>query len=74
MGCAAGWGFAMKLMKTRIDDLKADMAREREECREEIKGLKEQVGRLNDFMFHGMERQLSQVRESTVRVLQGDQP
>ena len=72
MGCIAGWGFAMKLMKSRIDDLKADMAREREECREDISELKAQIKTLNDFMLHGMERQLAQVRQSSVAIIRGD--
>lgn len=72
MGCVAGWGFAMKLMKGRIDDLKADMVRERDECRDEISELKVQVKTLNDFMLHGMERQLAQVRESSVQLIRRD--
>jgi hypothetical protein len=57
-GCVAGWTFAMKLMNARIAGMKA-----------QIVTLEGQVTKLNDFMFRGMERQLSQVRESSLRVI-----
>jgi hypothetical protein len=57
-GCVAGWTFAMKLMTARIATMKA-----------QIVSLEAQVTKLNDFMFRGMERQLSQVRESSLRVI-----
>jgi hypothetical protein len=57
-GCVAGWTFAMKLMSQRIASMKA-----------EITELKGHVGRLNDFMLRGMERQLGQVRTSSYRVI-----
>jgi hypothetical protein len=61
-GCVAGWTFAMKLMNARIQSMKT-----------EIVDLKGQVNKLNDFMLRGMERQLSQVRESSLRVIHDQQ-
>lgn len=72
MGCVAGWGFAMKLMKTRMDELKADIERERESCDRRISGLEQRVREVEDRYTHGMERQLGQVRQSTVHLLKGD--
>ena len=69
MGCVAGWGFAMKLMSSRLSDLKNDCERRDEEHKKVIEELKVDVRKLNDFMLHGMERQLAQTRESSVRVL-----
>lgn len=69
MGCIAGWGFAMKLMNGRIRDLKTDVEREREDCHRRVEDLETQVRKLNDFMLHGMERQLAQVRESSLRII-----
>lgn len=74
MGCVAGWGFAMKLMNGRIRDLKADVLRERDECHRRVGDLETQVRALNDFMLHGMERQLAQVRESSVRIIPERRP
>lgn len=68
-GCVAGWGFAMKLMKGRIDDLKDDMEKAERKCAADVDELKAQVRKLNDFMLHGMERQLAQVRESGFYIL-----
>jgi hypothetical protein len=68
-GCVAGWGFAMKLMKDRIGDLKADIARERDECDRRISGLETRVREVEDRYTHGMERQLGQVRVSGYHVL-----
>lgn len=56
-GCVAGWTFAMRLMNQRIASMKA-----------EITELKTQVNNLNAFMMRGMERQLGQVRASSLRV------
>jgi hypothetical protein len=56
-GCVAGWSFAMKLMNARIASMK-----------EEIVTLQDKVARLDDFLLRGMERQLTQVRDSSYRI------
>jgi hypothetical protein len=69
MGCIAGWGFAMKLMATRIADLKADCEKRDGEQKALIGKLQADVDKLNDFLLHGMERQLAANRDATVRVI-----
>lgn len=69
MGCVAGWSFAMKLMKERLEEMKSDMNRERDDCNRRITLLETRVKDVEDLYMHGMERQLGQVRQSTVSIL-----
>jgi cob(I)alamin adenosyltransferase len=48
----------MKLMNARIASMKS-----------EIVALQAKVEKMDDFLLRGMERQLSQVRESSLRVI-----
>lgn len=58
LGCVSGWGFAMWQMNARIAEHKTEIA-----------DLKTQVATLNAFMMRGMQRQLDQVHDSTVRMI-----
>lgn len=69
MGGAAGWGFAVKLLSARITDLKADILRERMECHTALADHANRIRELEDRAYHGQERQLAQVRQSTVTVI-----
>jgi hypothetical protein len=69
LGCVSGWGFAMRQMTARIADLRADCERHNAEKAAEIAGLKADIAKLNDFMMRGMERQLGQIKDSTVRMI-----
>jgi methylthioribose-1-phosphate isomerase len=76
MGCVAGWGFAMKLMASRIADLKEDclerdkVATERiKEANARITAMDARLKTLDDMLLNGMERQLAQVRVSTERAM-----
>ncbi len=57
-GCVSGWTFAMWNVKARLAEQKA-----------EITELKAQVAKLNDFVLRGAERQMGQLRESTIHLL-----
>lgn len=69
MGCIAGWGFAVKLLKAQITEIKADMQREREDCHTRLADHARRIVELEDRSFHGMERQLVANRDATVRVI-----
>ena len=69
MGCVAGWGFAMKLMSTRINDLKEACEKRDRDQMARIDAMDKRLRELDDFLLHGMERQLAANREATVRVL-----
>lgn len=74
---AAGWVTAEKRtekrMKAAIAQLKHDCERRDAEKSGQIAALTTQVNTLNDFMRRGMERQMGQMHDSTVRMIDGGQ-
>ncbi|PTQ13720.1 hypothetical protein CLG96_00090 [Sphingomonas oleivorans] len=72
-GAIAGWGFAMKLMSSRIAELKADCEKRDCEQKEAIAKLEARLTELDNFLLHGMERQLAQLRQPSAAVPDGAQ-
>ena len=71
-GCVSGWGFAMKLMTARINDLRDECKRRDElhaqhlaDANARITAMDARLAELDDFLIKGMKNQLSQVRSST---------
>lgn len=66
-GASAGWFFAIRTVYKIV-------TKERESCEKRVTILEEQVRALNERYTAGMERQLGQIRQSTVRILRDDEP
>lgn len=75
-GAASGWGFCvatiLRITNKQITRLEGDLSKEREDCQREIAELKARVKEVEDRYTNGMERQLSQVRQSSVEVIERD--
>lgn len=69
LGCASGWGFNMRLMVRRVAELRRDCEKHDAEQKAHIARLEGEVDKLNGFMMRGMERQLDQMHDSTVRMI-----
>jgi len=63
MGAAAGWGFAAKTVLKMAE-------RERLECHRQLEAAQARVKEVEDAYRHGMERQLGQVRQSSVTLIE----
>lgn len=61
-GCASGWAFSSRTVLKIV-------IKEREECERRIAALENRVRELEERYFGGMERQLMQVRDSSVRII-----
>jgi len=76
-GAASGWSFCtftvLRITNKQIKRLEEDLEKEKLDCAREINDLKARVKEVEDRYTSGMENQLRQVRESSLRVL-GDFP
>lgn len=68
-GAVMGFGFAHKTVGKRVAELKEDMRLDKLDCDTRITDLTRRMREVEDRYLNGMERQLVQSRESTVRVL-----
>lgn len=72
-GATAGWNFAvrtvLKLTTKRFDDLKETTTAEQQKCEVRVAALEQEMKALRDQYTDGLERQLQQVRESTIRMM-----
>lgn len=79
-GAASGWGFCvltvLRITNKQIERLEGELAEqktetaaEKAECARKISSLELRVKEVEDRYTHGMERQLSQVRHSSARVI-----
>lgn len=75
-GCVAGYGFCMR---TIYKLLQSHRDKEHDICMDRIQSLEREkealsyrITQMEDRMFHGQERQLAQIRESSLRIIKGD--
>lgn len=66
---AAGWITAEKRVRGYIRKLETTNAADQAECNRRITLLEDRCQELEDRSYHGQERQLAQVRESSYRVI-----
>lgn len=80
VGATAGWGFCVKtifkLAQKRLEEMRDELKLERERCdqqldemRNENRDLVRRVREIEDRNFTSQERQLGQVRVSSLRVI-----
>lgn len=75
-GAASGWGFCvatiLRITNKQIARLEKELADEKAECARAIHELRARVKEVEDRYTNGMERQLSQVRQSSVEIIERD--
>ena len=73
-GAASGWGFCMltilRITNKQITRLEGELATEKAECGRKIAALELRVRDVEDRYTHGMERQLGQIRVSSVQMFE----
>ena len=70
-GAVMGYSFAAKTIGRQVRSLRADMDKSEAKCREDIRDLTARLRTVEDRAYNGLERQLGQVRESTVHLIDG---
>ena len=72
-GCVAGYGFCMrtiyKLLETKSEKEHQECLNRIVKLEEEKQDLTTRLGIIEDRLFSGQERQLAQIRQSTVHLL-----
>lgn len=82
-GAASGWGFCVatvlritnrqiRRLEDEVRDEKRARQDEKDDCDRKIEALAARVREVEDRYTHGMERQLSQVRQSSVALIRRD--
>lgn len=73
-GAASGWGFCvltvLRITNKQIERLETELRDEKKQCADQIAALTLRVKEVEDRYTNGMERQLSQVRQSSVEIIQ----
>jgi hypothetical protein len=72
-GAASGWGFCvltvLRITNRQITRLEGELASEKADCARRLAALETRVKEVEDRYTHGMERQLGQIRDSSLRNL-----
>lgn len=73
-GAASGWGFCvltlLRITNKHIERLENELRDEKKQCADQIAALTQRVKEVEDRYTNGMERQLSQVRQSSVAIIE----